>query len=264
MSIGLKFFPKASNSYITVKEDHLLNANPFFVDSNENITVEGKRHLGAIVESGNYKRGYFDGLVKAWNSQLCMLSTVLESQAQAAYSTFVNGFKNKLSYFMRTIPNISNLLLPIKDTTRNQFIPAITGGRICNEEEHKLLSLPTRYEESANKIYHKQAEVEYNTSWRITTELKSLITVQQMEYTVDKLAIKKIRNQKQKRDSVHKCHGDNMKILCYLKDNMSEKSEQLLQLSTGKEIYNRFTVLHIAEYGFEMSKQHFWDSISSR
>ena len=66
--------------------------------------------MGAIVVSGNYKRGYFDGLVKAWNSQLCMLSTVLESQAQAAYLAFVSGFK-------RTIPNISNLLLPIEDTT---------------------------------------------------------------------------------------------------------------------------------------------------
>ena len=34
-----------------------------------------------------------------------MLSTVAESQPQAAYSAFVTGFKNKLSYFMRTIPN---------------------------------------------------------------------------------------------------------------------------------------------------------------
>ena len=30
---------------------------------------------------------------------------------------------------MRTIPDISNLLVPIEDTIRNRFIPAITGGR---------------------------------------------------------------------------------------------------------------------------------------
>ena len=110
-----------------------------------------------------------------------MLSTVLESQAQAA---FVSGFKNKLSYFVRTIPDISNLPLPIEDTIRNRFIPAITGRRICNEEERKLLSLPTRYGGLAIPIFHEQAEVEYNTSRRITTELTSLITVQQMKYTV--------------------------------------------------------------------------------
>ena len=85
-------------------------------DSNVNIKAEGKRHLGAIVGSEIYKREYVDDLVKDWNSQLCMLSTVAECQPLAAYSVFVSGFKNKLSYSMRIIPDISNLLIPIKDT----------------------------------------------------------------------------------------------------------------------------------------------------
>ena len=123
---------------------------------------EGKRPLGAIVRSDSYKREYVDDLVKDWNSQLCMLSTVTESRPQAAYSAFVSGFKNKLSYFMRTIPDISNFLIPVEDTIRNRFIPAITGGCICNEEERKLQSLPTRCGGLAIPIFHEQAEVEYN------------------------------------------------------------------------------------------------------
>ena len=117
--------------------------------------------MGAIVGNDSYKREYDNDSVKDWNSQLCMLSTVAESQPQAAYSAFASGFKNKLSYFMRTIPDIpitipdiSNLLIPIEDTIRNRFIPAITGGRICNEEERKLLSLPTRYGGLAIPIFH--------------------------------------------------------------------------------------------------------------
>ena len=94
--------------------------------------VEGKRHFGANVGSEIYKREYVDDLVKDWNSQLCILSTIEESQPQAAYSVFVGGFKNKLSYFMRTIPDISNLLIPIEDNIQNRFIPAITGGRRKN------------------------------------------------------------------------------------------------------------------------------------
>ena len=151
-----------------------------------------------------------------------MLSTVAESQPQAAYSAFVSGFKNKLSYFMRTIPDISNLLIPIEDTIRNRFIPAITGGRICNEEERKLLSLPTRYGGLAIPIFHEQAEVEYN-SRRIATELTSPITVQQMKYTVDELAIKKIKLEiKNEKENTYKHIMEN------LKDNMSEKSKRLL------------------------------------
>ena len=106
------YFPKASKSYLIVKEDQLPNATTLFDNSNIYITVEGKRHLGAIVGSDSYKHEYVDDLVKDWNSQRCMLSTVAESQLQAAYSAFVSCFKNKFSYFMRTIPNISNLLIP--------------------------------------------------------------------------------------------------------------------------------------------------------
>ena len=113
-SIGPKYsyFPKASNSY-------LINIITLFDNSNANITVEGKKLLGAVVGSDSYKLEYVDNIVKDWNSKLCMLSTVAESQPQAAYSAFVSGFKNKLSYFMRTIPDISNLLIPIEDTIRN-------------------------------------------------------------------------------------------------------------------------------------------------
>ena len=98
----------------------------FFVNSNVNLAVEEKRHLGDIAVSDNYNHAYVDKLVKDWNSQLCMLSTVAESQPQAAYSAFANGFKDKLSYFMRTIPDISNLSLPIEDIIPNRFIPAMT------------------------------------------------------------------------------------------------------------------------------------------
>ena len=156
-SIGPKYgyFPKASKSYLIVKEDQLPHATASFENSNVNITVKGKRHLGVIVGSEIYKREYVDDLVKGWNSQLCILSTITESQPQAACSAFVSGLKNKLSYFMRTIPDISNLLIPIEDTIRNRFIPAITGGRICNKEERGLLSLPTRYGGLAIPIFHE-------------------------------------------------------------------------------------------------------------
>ena len=41
------------------------------------------------------------------------------------------------------IPEISHHLVSLEETLRNRFIPAITGGHICNDTERKLLSLPT-------------------------------------------------------------------------------------------------------------------------
>ena len=80
--IGPKYgyFPKESKSYLTVKEDQLPYGTELFENLNINITVEEKRHLRAVAERGGYKREYVHRLVKDWNSQLCMLSTVAESQ----------------------------------------------------------------------------------------------------------------------------------------------------------------------------------------
>ena len=50
----------------------------------------------------------------------------------------------------------------------------------------------------------------------------------------------------------------------HLKENMSEKSKRLLQLSTDKGVSNWFTMSPIAKYGFEFSKQQFWEYICLR
>ena len=44
----------------------------------------------------------------------------------------------------------------------------------------------------------------------------------------------------------------------HLKENMSKKSKELLQLSTEKGVFNWLTILPIAEYGFELSEQQFF------
>ena len=99
-----------------------------------------------------------------WNNQLVLRSSLAESQPQAAYSTFVSGFKSKLNYFMRTIPGISQFLYPLEETVRNKFIPAITGGHICCNNEQRLLSLPTRYGGLAIPIFYELAETEFENS----------------------------------------------------------------------------------------------------
>ena len=87
-----------------------------------------------------------------------------------------------------------------------------------------MLSLPTRYGGLAIPFFYEQAEVEYNNSRRITAELTSVITVQQMEYTSDELAIKRIKLEiKNEKENAHKYIKEN------LKENMFEKLIRLLQ-----------------------------------
>ena len=80
-----------------------------------------------------------------------------------------------------------------------------------------------------------------------------------MEYAVDELAMKKIKLEiKNENENRYK------NVTEHLNDNMSTISKFLLQLSTEKGVSNWPIMLPFTEYGFELSKQNFWDSVSVR
>ena len=116
-----------------------MEAQNFFANSSVNMIAERKRHLDAVIESAECRDGYVKDLMKDWENKLTILSTTAETQPQAAYLAFVSEFKSKLNHFLRTIPNISHLLLPLERTIRNKFI------HICSDKERVLIVLPTMY-----------------------------------------------------------------------------------------------------------------------
>ena len=140
-----------------------------------NITTERKRHLVAVIGSTEYCDQYVKDLAKDWDNQLSILSTIAKTQPQAAYLAFAGGFKSKLNYFLRTIPNIHHLLLPLERTIRNKFVPAVTGCQICSDKERVLISLSTRYGGLAIPVFHEIAEIEFMDSSKILSELTALI-----------------------------------------------------------------------------------------
>ena len=131
-AIGPKYgyFPKPTKSY-DGKRKKLIEVQNLFANSRVNITAEGKRHLGAVVESTKYRHKYMKGLVKYCDNQLTILSIIAETQPQAAYLAYASWFKSKLNYFLRTIPNNRHLLLPLERTISNKLIPSVTGSYIC-------------------------------------------------------------------------------------------------------------------------------------
>ena len=108
------------------------------------------------------------------NEQLLLLSQIAQLEPQAAYSSFVAGFKGKLTYYLRTIPDIKEHLDLPEETIRHQFIPAITGGKQCSNDERVLLSLPARYGRLGILIFHSIAAFEYENSSKITSTLRNL------------------------------------------------------------------------------------------
>ena len=139
------YFPKADKSWLTVKPEHAEKANIIFHDTQINITSTGRRHLGAVIGSQDYKASYVSTKVKEWNAEIEVLSIIARSEPHAAYAAFTHGYKHKFSYVIRTIPDIKQHLQPLEDVIRSKFIPSILNGIDCNDIQRNLFALPTRF-----------------------------------------------------------------------------------------------------------------------
>ena len=49
------------------------------------------------------------------------------------------GFKQISTFFLRTVPDIADYILPIEETLRSRFITGIAGSFICSDTEERYL-----------------------------------------------------------------------------------------------------------------------------
>ena len=141
---AIGYHPKASKSWLIVKSGKMDEAKAIFQGTGVNITDKGKKYLGGFVGSVEGKNQYMRELVEEWMAELREMTKVAKSEPQAAYSGFTSGFKHKMTYFMRTIPNVKEIIADLDKVIDNEFIPAVTEGHVCSDDERKLLSLPVR------------------------------------------------------------------------------------------------------------------------
>ena len=59
--------------------------------------------------------------VTEWCSELKILSEFAKSQSQAAHAEFYFGEQNKFRYFLRTIPEMNDLMKPVDEIVQNFF-----------------------------------------------------------------------------------------------------------------------------------------------
>ena len=173
-NLGPKFGynPDGSKCWLIVKSQLVREAEKLFENTKINITKNGKRYLGAAIGSQEYRDEYIIKKTNQIANELNKLCEIGNLEPQAEYSCFVSGFKHKLNYIMRTIPDISHLLKPINDIILAKLIPAITDGIKINQIEKKLLSLPAKYGGLAIPIFAKVSDDEYQNSINVTNDLR--------------------------------------------------------------------------------------------
>ena len=85
---------------------------------------EGRKYLGGYIGSEDGWDEYADELVNSWCGQLMVLSKIAKTEPQAAYAAFVSGFKHKLTYYIRTMPNIKQHLTRLDAVVDNVIHPS--------------------------------------------------------------------------------------------------------------------------------------------
>ena len=81
--------------------------------------------------------------VQDWVYQVTRLAEFATSQPQASYVAFTFGLRHRWTYFLRTLPDIVDLLEPLEHAITDVLIPAITEHTVT-EVECDLLALPVR------------------------------------------------------------------------------------------------------------------------
>ena len=187
---ALGYYPNAKKCWLVVKPEKLKEAYDVFAGTGINITEEGRKHLGAALGQRSYLEEYVGSKVMEWISEVTLLAEFATSQPQASYAAFTFGLKHKWTYFMRTLPDINDLLEPLERAISDVLIPSLTEHN-CSVAERKLLALPARMGGLGMTNPSESAESEYSASIRMSAPLVDKIMAQSHE-TPDNVDVRRL------------------------------------------------------------------------
>ena len=207
------YYPNGSKTYLVVKPEHEETARQLFTDTDVNISIEGKRHLGAALGSRTFTEEYVTNKVQGWTQEITCLAEIATTQPHAAYAAFTHGLSSRWSYISRTIPDIHDLLLPLETAILQCLIPAITGRAPCSRQERDLLALPFRLGGLGLTNPATNSSHAFQASERLTAPLAVLIVAQSPDQAVDQTEITAIKkdirktNRQRQEDQAKEIHN---------------------------------------------------------
>ena len=151
-----------------------------FAGTGINITTEGRKHLGTALGSRSHLEQYVGGKVEDWVREVTRSAEFARSQPQASYAAFTFGLRHRWTYFMRTLPDIENLLQPLERAISDVLILSLIG-RNCSEAERDLVALPVRMGGLWLINLSDSADAEYSASIRVSAPLVRKIEAQSHE-----------------------------------------------------------------------------------
>ena len=192
-----------------------------------------------------------------WVSQVTKLAEFALTQPQACYSAFTFGLCHRWTYFLRTLPDISDLLEPLERALSDVFIPAV-AGKTVSEVERDLLALPVRLGGLGIIDPVQASSSEYEASVNVTGPLVSNI-MEQVHQPPDTMEVRtrQLCARKQKDDHLKEKSEQ-------VNNSLPTKTKRAVELATEKGASNWLTAMPMKDAGFDLNKREFRDAISLR
>ena len=254
------FYPNASKTWLIVKEANLEEATALFQGTGVSITVDGRRHLGAAIGTRSFVENYVQRKVSGWIREVERLSSIATTQPHAAYAAFTHGLTSKWTYLARTIPDIEDLLQPLEDAIRQQFLPSLTGQVAFGDAARDLMALPVRLGGLGVINPSRQSTAHNNMSKKITAPLVALI-LQQSHVLSPETKDEQLRARKDSRTLRRQRESA---AASDLKERLPRNLQRALEASTEKGASSWLSTLPITEHGFALHKGAFRDALCLR
>ena len=142
--------------------------------------------MDAAIGSREYVEEYVNDKVTNWISEITKLAEFAVTQPQASYAAYTFGLKRRWTYFVRTLPEIQDLLEPLESAISCTLIPAITD-RQCGHLDRGILALPVRLGGLDVANPSSDADLDYTSSVKVTAPLVEQIVSQVHQLPEDSL-----------------------------------------------------------------------------
>ena len=251
------YFPNAKKCWIIAKPEKEALVREAFKDTVINVTVEGQKHLGAVIGSRDYLQDYVNEKVTSWVNEVAQLAEFARAQPQTSYAAYTFGLKHRWTYFLRTLPDIQDLLEPLEEAISQVLIPAIVEHK-CSKLDRDVLALPVRLGGLGLSNPCHEAAREHASSIQVTSPLVEHI-VAQTHQLPDESLIESGRKAV-KRGKAEELSG----IAENLKEIVPRKIKRALELAQEKGSSLWLKVLPLQEQGFNLSKREFRDAVKLR
>ena len=228
-------------------------------DDEVNITLEGRRHLGAVIGSKEFKNQDCQEKVDKWLREMESLTEISKSQPHAAYVAFTKGFKSKFTCYLRTIESFEEYVDPIEEVIHTSFLPSLFGrAEPLPEELKELVNLSPAQGGTGILDLKRESSEQFNASLGITAPHVNSIVTQSSTNPARELMEERKREIIAQRRAAAKSRIDR------IEESLSPDLLQAVQQTRDKGAISWLNAIPIKEHGLPLNKQDFRDSLCRR